>query len=314
MKKFLKNILLFLLFFVVAYPIGVCITGEIAPYYFRKSLSYNIGGYGFLHSKIKEIDKYKNPDVLIVGTSHAYRGFDNRILKSNGITTFNLASSMQTPIQTNVIFKRYLEKICPKLIVYDVNPEVFNNDGIEAGLDLISNDYVSFDTFKMAVKINDIKVYNTLIFAAYKQFFDANKSFKESRYKNEDTYISGGYVEKKLKYNKVRNFYRPEFFKFNDFQLEYFKGNIEIIKNKNIPFVLIHTPIAKNLYVSKKNYNKIDSLMNKLSNNRYYDFNTLIQLSDTLDFYDSNHLNSIGVRKFDDFFIQFMKKENIIKD
>jgi hypothetical protein len=314
MKKFFKNGLLFLLFFIVTYPIGVCITGEFAPYHFRKSLSYKIGGYGFLHSKIKEIDKYRNADILIIGTSHAYRGFDPRIFKENGITTLNLASSIQTPIQTNLIFKRYLDKINPKLVVYDVNPEVFNNDGIEAGLDLISNDYVSFDSFKMAFKINDIRLYNTLIFALYKQTFNANKNFKEDINKNDDVYISGGYVEKKLKYNKDKKTYKPQSFEFNDFQLDYFKENIDFLNKKNIPFVLIHTPITKKLYASKMNYKKIDSSMNKLSNGNYYDFNKLTQLSDTLDFYDSNHLNTIGVRKFDDFFIQFMRKEKIIKN
>lgn len=313
MKKLIKNGLLFLLFFIATYPIGVCVTGEFAPYYFRKSLSYKIGGYGFLYSKIKEIDNHKNVDILIIGTSHAYRGFDTRIFKENGITTFNLASSIQSPIQTNLIFKRYLDKINPKLVVYDANPEVFNSDGVEAGLDLISNDYVSFDSFKMALKINNIKLYNTLIFAFYKQVFNYNKNFKEAIYKNDDTYISGGYVQKKLTYSKDVSFYKQEPFKFNDFQLQYFEDNIHLLNRKNIPFVLIHTPLTKKLYSSKNNYKKIDTLMNKLSNGRYYDFNKLIRLSDTLDFYDSNHLNTNGVRKFDDFFIKFMRKEKILQ-
>lgn len=313
MKKFLKNSLIFLIFFSSFYVIGICLLGEIAPYHFRKSISYKIGGYGFLYSKIKDIEKHKNVDILIIGTSHAYRGLDTRIFKKNGISVLNLGSSIQSPIQTNILFNRYLDEINPKLVVYDVNPEIFNSDGVEAGLDLISNDYIAYDSFKMALKINSIKLYNTLIFAFYKQMINANKDFKENKFKSDDTYISGGYVEKKMKFNKNNTIYNRKPFEFRDLQMEWFDKNIELLNNKNIPFVLIHTPITKNLYKSKTDYSKIDSLMNKKSHGRYYDFNKLINLSDTLDFYDDNHLNTDGVKKFDNFFIQLLKKDKIIK-
>lgn len=312
MKKFLKNSLLFIPFFLVVYVVIVCVIGEFAPYHFRNCINYRLGSNGYLHTKIREIEKYKKVDVLFIGTSHAYRGFDVRIFKQEGYTTFNLGSSIQTPIQTNLLFRRYLDKLQPKLVVYDVNPEIFGSDGVEASLDLISNDCVDFDTFKMALEVNNVKAYNTFIFAFYQQIINANEGFKEPISRGEDTYISGGFVQKKLKTFTPSKHYEEVSYTFNDKQLNYFSRNLKLLQDKKISYVLVHNPLTKKLYHSKQNYAEVSNLMTQKFQSRYYDFNPLVPLNDTLHFYDDNHMNQNGVRLFDRYFIAKLKHDGLL--
>jgi len=78
-------------------------------------------------------------DILFLGSSHSYRGFNPQYF--SGYKTFNLGSSAQTPIQTNLLLKRYLHQLNPKTIVYEVYPISLSIDGVESSSDIIANDH-----------------------------------------------------------------------------------------------------------------------------------------------------------------------------
>ncbi|NHW60088.1 hypothetical protein HA378_33495, partial [Escherichia coli] len=75
-------------------------------------------------------------------SSHAYRGFDTRVFSKNGISSFNLGSSSQSPINTQVLLKQYLDRIKPKMIVYEVYAGTLSADGVESSLDMLSNNKI----------------------------------------------------------------------------------------------------------------------------------------------------------------------------
>jgi hypothetical protein len=165
--RLLKQFVLFLVFVIPTYGLFIIVWGETMPGIFKKNLSFFPGGYGHLNSRIKEIPQHPNVDILVLGSSHAYRGFDTRIFEKYGYSMFNLGSSSQTPVQTQVLLHRYLELLSPKLIIYEVNPMLFNSDGIEASLDLLANDEVDRHSAEMALIQNHIKIYNTLVYSWY---------------------------------------------------------------------------------------------------------------------------------------------------
>ena len=74
------------------------------PVWLNNNLIYKQRG-GHLHSRLLEINKHQNVDVLFLGSSHAYRGFDTRIFKESGIASFNLGSSSQAPVQSLLLLK-----------------------------------------------------------------------------------------------------------------------------------------------------------------------------------------------------------------
>jgi len=308
MRLFLRNILLFFGLLLLIYPILVAFTGYFIPQLFKPNISYKIGAYGHLHSRIKEVkNSVKNVDVLFVGSSHAYRGFDTRNFKN--IKSFNLGSSAQTPVNTQVLLKRYLDRINPKVVIYEVYPGTFVGDGVESSLDIISNDKNDIYSFDMALELNNIKTYSTLIYGAFCDCFGLNTSFKESKIINEDTYISGGYVERKLKFYKSDRIISMNKWSFNKKQLSTFKEIIDMMKERGIKLILVFAPVTDKLYNSYINNSYVDSLMESYQLD-YYNFNELITLNDSIDFYDDHQLNQNSVNKFNVKLTEMLFKNN----
>ena len=113
MAKFIKSILWFTPYSLAIYLLLLVFWGELTPPLLKKNLNYKKGSYGHLYSRIRELKKTHDVDILFLGSSHTYRGFDPRIFARHGFHTFNLGSSSQSPIQTEILLKRYLDKLNP---------------------------------------------------------------------------------------------------------------------------------------------------------------------------------------------------------
>lgn len=296
MKRFIKSLILFIPFVCLSYISLICIWGELMPGIFKKNLNYfRAGSYGGMMSRLQEVKTAKNVDILFLGSSHTYRGFDNRIFSKAGFNTFNLGSSAQSPMQTRLLLSRYLDQLNPKTIIYEVYPNSFTSDGIESALDIIANDKNDLGSIKMAYKQNHIKIYNSLIYGFYRDFFNRNKGEKENRKNGTDTYINGGFLQKDLVYFKHIK-YPNNTWDLNGKQFEDFEKILEQIKKKSINLILVQTPITPNLYHSFSNNSAFDKKMQ--SYGTYYNFNEMISLDDSLHFYDPHHLNQNGVTIF----------------
>ena len=119
MKKFIRAVILFTLFAACLYLPLLFLWGDAVPYWVYTNLKYKRGHDSTLFM-LNEARHIKNPDVLILGSSHVYRGFDVRIFNKAGYKVFNMGSSSQTPLQTYVLLQRYLKTIRPKCVVYEV--------------------------------------------------------------------------------------------------------------------------------------------------------------------------------------------------
>jgi len=91
--------------------------------------------------------------------------------------------------------------------------------------------------------------------------------------------------------------YPTKHWEFNKEQFDSFEEILEMIKKRNIKLYLVNAPITPKLYASYDNNSEFDSLMNTYG--EYYNFNEILSLDDSLFFFDSNHLNSEGVKNFD---------------
>lgn len=304
MKNFLKNIVLFTLFaglfYIVLLPIWSC----VMPPFMAKNVRNCVNCPRHLFSRVKEIDNTKNPDILFLGSSHAYRGFDPRVFQKEGLSVFNLGSSAQSPINTKVLLHQYFDKIKPKMVVYEVYAGTLDIDGVESSLDLLSNNKIDRNAVEMAREIHQLTTYNTLVYGYFRQIFGLNKNFEEPATIENDTYVKGGFVESKFVKNPLQRETTGSW-NINPKQIEYLKENIRFIESRNVPVVLVQAPITKALYEAKTNNHEVDKLLNGLGT--YKNFYGEIPLNDTLDFYDSNHLNQSGVVKFNKKFIEYLK-------
>ena len=71
------------------------------------------GGIGFTLERIREAETAGPVDILFVGSSHAYRGFDPRIFAALGFTSFNLGTKAQSPLNTDFLLRRYWPRLQP---------------------------------------------------------------------------------------------------------------------------------------------------------------------------------------------------------
>lgn len=303
MKNFLIHTALFILFAMLFYVFALFIWGNITPSVIKSNLNYRIGSVGHMFSRIKEVRKVHDIDILFLGSSHAYRGFDPRIFAEAGYTSFNLGSSAQTPIQTHVLVNRYFDSINPRIVVYEVYPETFIIDGIESSLDVIANDENDAYSLEMALELNHLKTYNTLLYGSIRDYFNLNKSFKEPINKRNDTYISGGYVQSKDRHFSPRVFEKVKI-ELRESHLNSFSELIEKLKGKNIDLILVYAPISPSMYSSYTNNNYYDSVMTSYA--EYYNFNEILLLNDSLHFIDAHHLNQNGVEVFDQKLIEIL--------
>lgn len=305
MKQIFKSIIAFIPFCIIFYLVMLFAWGKIVPDRLKSNLKTN---RSYLTSRIEEIPKFKNVDILFLGASSAYRSFDTRFYEKIGYKSFNLGSSSQTPIQTEILLERYLETLNPALIIYEVSPRIFNKDGVESAVYLTINDKIDINSIKMAIELKNIKLINTLIYSFINNIFIGNKNIKIDKRQKNDTYISGGFVERDLVFNKIHNIPQNQKYILNDQQVEAFNKTLQIIKEKNIKLILVQSPIVKTEYEAYTNNKEFDEKMKKYG--EYYNFNEILELNDTTDFYNKFHMNQNGVIIFNKKLISILGLKN----
>jgi len=303
MVRFIKTFILFTAFVAMFYTTMLYIWSSYAPSRLKKNVHYSMGSYGHTFTRLKDVKNVKNVDILFLGSSHTYRGFDPRVFSANGYSTFNLGSSAQSPTQTKVLLSRYLNQLNPKLIIYEVYPPTLSIDGVESSLDIIANDINDLNSLRMALELNHMKTYNTLIYCAIRDLFSFSKSYNEPLNKGQDTYVSGGYVEKQIAHF-IPISYQKQNLDLN--QQEAFRHLIKKIKKRGIELILVFAPVSPSLYSSYLNTSEFDKLMAQYST--YYNFNENLSLNDSTHFYNSDHLNQLGVERFNKKLIRLLKK------
>lgn len=289
MNSFLKQTGLFLLCALLVYSVLMFI-----PFNYP-NLIYLQGANGHMNSRMKEVKQKGSVDILFLGSSHAYRGFDPRIFASGGYSSFNLGSSNQTHLQTEVLLKRYLDQLNPRIVIYEVNPELFVMDGVESSLDLIANDQNDISSLVMSFKMMHLKTWNALIYSYLRQIIGLHNDYVESDKKNKDQYIPGGFVEMEMKYYQPEN--PPEYpIQINHAQKRAFENNLKRLKEKDIQIFLVYAPTTKKQYESYRQREEFEQWI--ATKGRYLDFNRILNLEDTQHFADSEHLNRSGVGIF----------------
>lgn len=254
-----------------------------------------------------EADTTHYIDVLVTGSSHAYRGFDPRIFAQHGLRLFNLGSSSQTPIQTEYLIERYLEQFDPQMVIMEVYPKTFVNDGIESSIDIIPKVAADLDLVAMTSRINKPEVYNLVAYNYFNQLVGSEHGETESIIKKKDTYVAGGYVEKELSTFQYVSDYTSAPINMKSQQLMAFERVVSLLKSKGIRVILVQAPVTQPWYESFENMPEITDYFQGIEGTEYYDFNTLMQLDDKLHFYDHHHLNQDGVELFNEKLIEVVE-------
>lgn len=306
MKYFFISYVKFALYSIFIYCILLLLWGNYSPV--NRNLTYSLGAEGHTFTRLEEVKETKNVDILFLGSSHAYHGFDTRIFEKAGFKSFNLGTNTQTPVQTEFFLSKYLGSLNPKIVIFDVCPLVFDADGKESMAEILCNEELDIESISLTFKQNQLIIYNTQLYSFFRNLiFHDKEKYVEYKKVDDNTYISGGYVEKDLQFYQHRNFESKNWMN-NKRNMESFKRIVRIFKERNIELILVQTPVTSGFYDSYTNNFEFDNEMRNYGN--YYNFNELLHLNDSLYFFDYHHLNQNGVKIFNEILIKKMTRHN----
>jgi hypothetical protein len=305
-----KRIAINVLIFLVGFPSAVLLLSNISyknvpiwPY-----LNFNMelpGGQAHqmfldLHSK-----KFTEADLLVIGSSHAYRGYDPRIFDSAGVKLFNMGTSGQSIKDTYFLLR---EKSANKnKIIIDIYPGTVTTITDESALNLIQN----IDSLGAAINIcaenKSLNSFNNLLSRMF--------CFRKIKIHLDTNYIYSGYVTTNAFYNRNKATLKSKNVFFLTFSIKEQLDkicNYAAVNDMCLVFVCHPLPYLK----SNSNYYKsFGTTMNKYfetKNVPFFNYFDKLILDDTY-FQDENHLNQKGVTYFNKLLCIDLKKINFIK-
>jgi len=309
MLRFLTRVMAFLLFTTLVYVMVLTALPRPMPYRIFRNLNVPIGGYGHNYSRLKEASKPGDPDFLILGSSHAYRGYDPRIFSARGYTSFNLGSSSQTIVQSNLLLDRYLSTHHPRVVLMDVLPLGLHIGLVEGTLDLVANGPVDLPTIELVLRARHVRAINAGVHALGKQIIWGPPQANEVEDNGEDRYISGGYVERRLShYSPVHHDDRKII--MDPTQLDALERIRATLIEKQIKLILVEAPITQVYFDALVGYDHYVERMRKTA--PFVNLYGIVPLDDSLHFYDDAHMNQAGVELYDNALIDTLRSMNLL--
>jgi hypothetical protein len=287
------------------------------------------GAWGQSLRRFREIQNIHGLDILFVGSSTAYRGYDPRFFKAEGYSSFNMGSTCQTPMNTYFLLKYYLPKIKPKVILFDLDPRTMSLDGYESTLDLLRNTPLSWELLEMSLATGNPHAVTNFIWSFIRDQERPLTKFNQL-YIPGETYIPGGYVEtgKVREMNVPEETHNPDGYVETSMllekdlegkignddllknQLNYCSKIIALAKSLDINIVEVIPPLSKDFMQTIADYTAIVNSL-RLTADKYkvvfIDSNSLVSLDPINDYKDIYHLNKRGVLKYNETLYDILK-------
>lgn len=302
----LKDIILFLLAFLLIYLVVfgsfffLNISGTPLIY---RTTSGNVWEGGGTYIKFREFDQHKKWDVLIMGSSHAYRGYDPQIFNEYGYTAYNLGTSDQNMMCTYYIAKNFVHKNNCSTVILDLYDRVFTQQNIESMSDVVQNVTSEKAALEVAMHSNDIRGFNMIAFRMFSKL--------RTPLNTDTTGFINGYLpsDKTLKPPVKMRKWKYE---TNKFQMKYLDKLLKYLTDEGIKVILTEHPLP--IPYAPKDHDlfrkDILSVADKYQVN-YYDFMKDSTLNFLPNFLDETHLNRKGVYAYNHKLIEVLidKKE-----
>lgn len=259
------------------------------PLIFRMTPYYQCKG-GITWLKFHEFNAAARWDAIVIGSSHAYRGYDPRLFAARGIHMFNLGSSAQTPMNTFFLLKDMVTPNNCDLVIMDLFENTFEEPGLESTNELTQDVISNRTAVEMAAALHELRSVNLLAL----RFCTRDTSLY-----GDSTYVSGGFAECDDSLRTVPHYDMGRPWRPNADQINYFGRCIRYCAQQHIPLILVshYYPHASDHARHAVFHAFVDSVIVG-TNVRYLDLSYAHHADDLNNFYDHNHLNSSGVALF----------------
>jgi len=275
------------------------------PLIMRTSSYYQPKG-GVAWKKFQEFDTTKHWDAIVIGSSHAYRGYDPRLFAQRGVRMFNLGSSAQSPMNSYYVLRNYLSRKNTGLVIMDLYENAFEDGGMESTSELTRNITSDRAAVEMAIGLRDVRAVNMLAL----RFILSSDPPTDLGH----DYAMGGFAERNDSVKTTPHYDLGRPLVLDPRQVDYFKRCIQYCSAQKIPMVLVthFFPHASDHARHAAFHAFVDSIIAS-AGLRYLDFAYDHTLSDTDNFYDHNHMNQSGVRIFNERLLDSLESQGYLK-
>jgi hypothetical protein len=310
MKVFLRKLLLFTCSAIARYIffLGTLYFIRIGnvPLVFRTTQG-NVFKGGLTYKKFVEFDRNKKYDIIVLGSSHAYRGYDPQIFGSYGYEIYNLGSSAQGVLASYIIAKHNIKKENCKTVIIDLYDRIFKISSIESLSDItqnISSDKAALDLCLhskdlRAVNMFTLRMFNKMDAPLNPDTVNIDRGFQASK---SQLVLPG--EPKDLDY--VRN----------EKTLAYFAKLIQYLHHEGIQVILAEHPLPEVYTISDlKHENFVRDIRNITDqyNIPWFDLVKDSTMAGIQYYADENHLNYKGVVKYNHKLIGLMQKAGVLE-
>ncbi len=235
-------------------------------------------------------------DILVFGSSRAYRHYDTRILSDSlGMSCYNCGKSGQGFIYNYVLLKAITERYTPKMIIYDIYPPADFADGDNTRYITELRPYRNNkEVFDVLVDVDPLERYKTLsLMYCYNHI--CNEIILNYLNPNSRENSINGFVPTKKVFNphKIKKVVKSEG-AVDSLKLKYAELFIQLAKNSNL--ILAISPYWINadseyVTIAKELADKYGVPFLDFSSDEYFVHNNEY-------FFDSIHMNDKGAERF----------------
>lgn len=294
MGRLIKHISILILLTLSLYGLFMLVTCTVD--YKGKKLIYSIASYiprkgGQEAFMLSELDQTKDFDIIVLGSSHAYRGYDPRVFESQGINMFNAGSSAQTFETSLHIAKNHINFTGDEIVILDIYPVIFEIEGVETVQRLIVDETDPDAAFDLVVQTKDFRSINSFV----------KRKICES---DTNDWVLKGYVGRGYCTNPDTLSAMPVAdtteFKPLDKNIEDFVELYYFLKHNSSQIIMVSHPMPNDdRNIEIEDFVKKETLESSVF---FWDLTTDDRF-DLNDFSDPYHLNQAGVEKFNNLLI-----------
>lgn len=289
-KRLLQTVAIAVVIYVVAMFALIKVPINGVPLIYRTGDYYNLPG-GHSWQRFHEFDPATRWDAIIIGSSHAYRGYDPAIFAEHGHQVFNLGSSAQTPLNSYYVIKNYLDSTNCGLLIFDVFEGSMQNTGLESTADLTQNVTSGRAAMGMAWALRDLRGLNMMALRMISHP-------RQPAYTNPD-YIGLGYAVKNDSVGTEAGPPSKKPVELLERQRHFLEACIQLCHERGIPVVMTSHYARRNMRGEGHEVlvHYMDSILTG-TGIRYLDYTNTAGIDDRNWFFDHNHLNSAGAKIF----------------
>jgi hypothetical protein len=253
---------------------------------------------GDTYRKFSEFSKNGKYDVVVLGSSRAYRGYSPALFDSAGYSMFNLGSSAQSIHNTFYVARNFVNSATTKLLIVDVFSGAFRDNQLESSSDLIENISNKSAAMDIALHTPDMRSVNLMLL---RELTD-----KDAPYFTTDDYSGNGFSAKtdslpqKLR-KSLAHFRQPATPKIqvDERAVDCLDALFSWCEQNGVRVVAVYSPVS-DFYPLADHAVFLSRINPVIARHHvpFYDYSKKIRLSTTDHFYDDTHMNLAGVQIF----------------